>query len=166
MGVEAGVGTPGPVNREPGTGSRRVALVSEPIEVSLLLSEVASPTCGASSVFLGTVRDVNDSRPVSGIDYSAYDAMAVNEMHRIVDECAARFGVERIVIEHRLGFLALGEVSVAIVVAHPHREPALDAMRYLIEELKKRVPIWKREHYVDGTREWIDPSRRHAGATS
>lgn len=144
----------------------RVALVNARIDVAALLAEVASPACGASSLFLGTVRDVNDARLVTGIDYSAYDAMAVNETRRIVEEAAARYGVERIVVEHRLGFLALGEVSVAIVVAHPHREPALDATRYVIEELKKRVPIWKREHYVDGTREWIDPSRGHVGASA
>jgi molybdopterin synthase catalytic subunit len=141
----------------------RVALVQAPIDVAALLGEVASRACGATSMFLGTVRDVNDSRAVTGIDYSAYDAMALAETRRIVEEAVTRFGVERIACEHRLGFLALGEVSVAIVVAHPHREPALDATRYVIEQLKKRVPIWKREHYVDGTREWIDPSRSDVG---
>jgi molybdopterin synthase catalytic subunit len=64
-----------------------------------------------------------------------------------------------VVAEHRLGYLALGEASVAVAVAHPRRGPAFDASRYVVEELKRRVPIWKREHYTDGTREWVDPTR-------
>ena len=157
----------GPSDREAEPRSPgRVGLVSSAIDVSALLEEVASDSCGATSVFLGTVRDVNDGRQVSGMEYSAYDAMAEREMRRIMDEAAARFGTERMVVEHRLGYLGLGEVSIAIVVAHPHRGAALDATRYAIEELKRRVPIWKREHYVDGTREWIDPTQRHAGASS
>jgi molybdopterin synthase catalytic subunit len=81
--------------------------------------------------------------------------MAEREMTLIVGEAADRFGVTRLVIEHRLGSLGLGDVSVAVVVAHAHRAPALDANRYVIEELKRRVPIWKLEQYHDGTREWV-----------
>ena len=140
----------------------RVALVSTPIDASALLREVASNACGASTLFVGTVREINEGRGVSGIEYTAYEAMAVREMRRIVEEAAARFGTERIVVEHRVGYLELGEASVVIAVAHPRRSPALDASRYVIEELKARVPVWKREHYMDGTREWVDPTRRSA----
>ncbi len=136
----------------------RAAIVERPIDVTALLAEVASPAHGASSLFLGTVRDVNDGRAVSGIEYTAYAAMAEREMGRIIDEALARFGDATIVIEHRVGTLALGDVSVAIAAAHAHRGPALDAMRYCIEELKRRVPVWKRERYADGTREWVDPT--------
>ena len=76
-------------------------------------------------------------------------------MSAIAHEAAERFGVTRLIVEHRLGTLGLGDVSVAIVSAHPHRAPALDAMRFAIEELKRRVPVWKLELYVDGTREWV-----------
>ena len=74
-------------------------------------------------------------------------------------EATAKFGTEHVVCEHRVGTLALGEASVAIAAAHAHRAPAFEACRFVIEELKRRVPIWKREHYADGTREWVDPTR-------
>jgi molybdopterin synthase catalytic subunit len=133
----------------------RVAITDLPIDVASLINEVTDESCGASVTFLGTVRDVNDGRPVTGIEYSAYRSMAEREMRAIAQEADERFGVSRLVIEHRLGTLALGDISVAIVAAHAHRTAALDANRYVIEELKRRVPIWKLEHYEDGAREWI-----------
>ena len=134
----------------------RTALVDRPIDVSGLIAEAVDESCGAITVFLGSVRDVNDGRPVTGIEYSGYRTMAEREMAAIAREVAARFGVTRLLVEHRLGALHLRDVSVAIVAAHAHRAPALDATRYVIEQLKKRVPIWKLEHYTDGTREWVN----------
>jgi molybdopterin synthase catalytic subunit len=139
-----------------------VRLTRQAIDVQAMTREVSDPGRGAVSIFLGTVRNSNDGRPVNGIDYSAYDAMAVAEMSRIVEEASERFPGIAIVVEHRVGTLQVGDVSVAIVCSHAHRAPALDANRYAIEELKKRVPIWKREHYLDGTSEWVDPLRRPA----
>ena len=136
----------------------RTALVDHAIDVAALIAEVGDNSCGASAVFLGHVRNVNDGRAVNGIEYSAYRSMALREMTAIVREAHERFGVSRLVVEHRLGTLALGEVSVAIVAAHPHRAPALDSVRFVIEQLKRRVPIWKLEHYADGTREWVGSS--------
>ena len=133
----------------------RVALTDDQIDVAALISEVTDESCGASVTFLGTVRDINDGRPVSGIEYSAYRSMAEREMTAIAQEACEQFGVSRVVIEHRLGALSLGDISVAVVVAHAHRAPALDANRYVIEELKRRVPIWKLELYEDGQREWV-----------
>jgi molybdopterin synthase catalytic subunit len=133
----------------------RVALVDRPIDVIALIREASDESCGAATAFLGTVRDVNDGRPVTGIEYSAYRAMAEREMRTIANEAAEKFEVTRLVVEHRLGTLGLGDVSVAVVAAHPRRAPALDATRYVIEQLKQRVPIWKLEHYRDGTREWV-----------
>ena len=145
--------------------TERVALVEGPIEPAALVAEVASETCGATTLFLGPVRDVNDGRRVTGIEYSAYAAMANRELATIAREAGERYAPARIVVEHRLGALGLGEISVGIAVAHPRRAPALDAQRYVIEELKRRVPIWKREHYADGSREWVDPTRVHTEAT-
>jgi len=142
----------------------RATLVHQPIDVAALLAEVNAASSGASALFLGTVREVNDGRAVAGIDYSAYETMAQRELEAIARETRDAFATDHVVIEHRLGYLALTEVSVAIAVSHPHRAPAMDAMRFAIEELKRRVPIWKREHYVDGTREWVDPTRA-AGAS-
>jgi molybdopterin synthase catalytic subunit len=140
----------------------RVALVAGPIDVSALIGEVSHVASGASTVFLGTVRAVNDGRAVEGIDYSAYEGMALRELETIAREAVERFGTPHVVVVHRLGFLALGEASIAIVISHARRSPAMDAARYVIEEVKKRVPIWKREHYVDGTRDWVDPTRTQA----
>jgi molybdopterin synthase catalytic subunit len=142
----------------------RTALVERPIDLAALLAEVAGTGNGAALLFVGTVRDVNDGRAVTGIDYSAYAGMAAKELDAIVREAAQRFGTDDVVVEHRLGTLGLGEVSVAIAVAHPRRAPAYEASRYVIEELKRRVPVWKREHYADGTREWVDPTRQAAEA--
>ncbi|HWP70716.1 MAG TPA: molybdenum cofactor biosynthesis protein MoaE [Gemmatimonadaceae bacterium] len=137
-------------------------LTSEPIDVATLIRDVTADNRGAVSLFLGTVRNSNEGRDVNGIDYSAYDAMAVAEMNRIVDEATQRFEDVAILLIHRTGTLRVGDVSVAIACAHAHRSPALDANRYVIEQLKRRVPIWKREHYLDGTSEWVDPSGRPA----
>ena len=139
----------------------RTAIVQRPIDPSALVAEVARVANGATVVFLGTVRDVNDGRAVSGIEYASYQSMAARELDTIAREATARFGTDDIVVEHRIGHLHLGEVSVAIVVAHPHRVEAYDASRFVIEELKRRVPIWKREEYIEGTREWVDPSARN-----
>ncbi len=136
----------------------RASIVSRPLDVGALLAEVRHAGVGAIVTFIGTVRNVNAGRAVTGIEYAAYVPMAEQELRRIVEEAASRFGTIDIVVEHRVGALELGEASVAIVVAHPHRGPAYEASRYIIEELKRRVPIWKRESYVDGTREWVDPT--------
>jgi molybdopterin synthase catalytic subunit len=134
----------------------RTALVEHPLDPTALLAEVADLGSGASTIFVGTVRRTNQGRAVTGIDYSAYGPMAAAEMQRIAEEAAAQFGTAHIVIEHRLGTLALGEASIAIAVSHERRAAAMDAQRFIIEAFKARVPIWKREHYVDGDRAWVD----------
>ena len=131
------------------------AIVDRPIDVAALLERVSRPANGAAVVFVGTVREVNDGRDVTGIEYTAYRSMAERELAAIADEAAALAGTNDVAVEHRLGELEVGDCSVAIAVAHPHRGRAFDATRYVVEELKKRVPIWKREHYIDGTREWV-----------
>ncbi len=133
----------------------RTAIVERPIDSCALLSEVADNRNGAAVLFIGTVRDVNDGAEVTALDYSAYSGMAEQELAAIASEAAARWQTDHIVVEHRIGALALGEASVAIVVAHPHRGEAYEASRYIIEELKRRLPVWKREHYADGRAEWV-----------
>lgn len=137
----------------------RAALVTRAIDIGALIAEVADVSTGATAVFAGTVRDANDGRAVLGIEYSAYTVMAERELLRIAQEAARQFDPLRVVVEHRVGTLALGDVSVGIVTAHAHRAEAIDGMRFVIEQIKRRVPIWKRELYVDGTREWVDPTR-------
>jgi molybdopterin synthase catalytic subunit len=142
----------------------RTTIVDHAIDPAALLAEVADTASGASTLFVGTVRRNNVGRAVTGIDYSAYGPMAEKELATIAGEAAARFGTERIAVEHRTGTLSLGEASIVIAVSHERRAAAMDAQRFLIEEIKKRVPIWKREHYADGTREWVDPTADAATA--
>jgi molybdopterin synthase catalytic subunit len=133
----------------------RAAVVDRVIDIPRLVAEVASDGNGATLLFIGTVRDVNNGRAITGMEYSAYQSMAERELAEIVAEAATKFQTDDIVVEHRIGVLGLGDASVAIAVAHPHRGPAYEASRYVIEQLKQRVPIWKLEHYTDGTREWV-----------
>ena len=138
----------------------RSAVVTRPLDPAALLREVAGPGNGAAVLFVGTVRDVNDGRAVTGIEYAAYADMADRELGAIVAEACDRWRTPHVVVEHRVGRLAVGDASVVIAVAHPRRAQAYEASRYIIEELKRRVPIWKREEYADGTREWVDPTAR------
>lgn len=139
----------------------RSALTDRPIDTAALVAEVSRSANGATLLFIGTVRDVNDGRSVTGIEYSAYRSMAEREMADIVREASEKFATPDIVVEHRLGELAITDASIAIAVAHARRGAAYDASRYVIEQLKKRVPIWKLEHYIDGTREWVNASGQH-----
>lgn len=134
----------------------RAAILSRPIDAAMLLHEVASNMNGATVLFTGSVRDLSDGRAVSGIDYDAYESMALEELTRIVRETSERFATPHVVAEHRIGMLELGEVSIAIAVGHPHRAPAFAAARHVIEEVKLRLPIWKQELFTDGTRAWVD----------
>jgi molybdopterin synthase catalytic subunit len=144
--------------------SIRTAIVRRAIDVDALLAEVQDTANGATLVFLGQVREVNDGRAVTGIEYSAYGEMAERELAAIASECASAFGISQLVVEHRLGALELGEASIAIVVAHPHRAAAYEASRFVIEEVKRRLPIWKREGYVDGSSEWVNAGVAQQGA--
>ena len=142
----------------------RSAIVTRAIDPAALAAEASRHEHGAVVLFVGTVRSVHNGRAVDGIEYAAYGAMADKELALIVAEAAERYPAADIIVEHRTGRLALGEASVAIAVGHPHRAPAYEASRYVIEQLKKRLPVWKREEYSDGTREWVDPTRAHAKA--
>lgn len=146
--------------RETTTGGVcHIAVVHVPIDVGVLTARVEDAGVGAVSVFLGTVRRHNAGRAVTGIEYEAYEPMAERELHNIASEICEEIAGLRVAIEHRVGTLRVGEVSVAIAAAHPRRAPALRGAEQLIERLKVRVPIWKCEHYVDGDRHWIDPTQ-------
>ncbi len=133
----------------------RVAIIRAPIDVAALIDEVGRAGNGATVLFTGTVRDQNEGRAVHGIEYTAYVDMAERELANIVRESCEKFGTDDVIAVHRIGHLAVGEASVAIVAAHPHRDEAYAASRYVIEQIKVRLPVWKREAYVDGGREWV-----------
>jgi molybdopterin synthase catalytic subunit len=138
----------------------RSAIVEREINIGAIIDAVKSDDAGGVSVFIGTVRDVSDGRGVAKLEYEAYRAMAERELAAIVNEGVEKFAVRSIVAEHRVGELSVGDVSVAIASAHAHRTAAIDCTHFVIEEIKKRVPIWKREHFADGTQEWVDPTAR------
>lgn len=130
-------------------------VVREPIDAAALLQGAVSPSDGAALLFWGVVRNENEGRPVAHLEYQAYAEMAELEMRRIAEEARERWGTGAIHLVHRVGKLEVGEASVAIVVASPHRAEAYEASRWVIEELKRRVPVWKREGYLDGETEWV-----------
>jgi molybdopterin synthase catalytic subunit len=132
-------------------------LTRDPIAIEPLLAQVAGPGRGGTAVFLGTVRDHHGGRSVEALEYSAYEPMADAVAAAIVAEAEARWPVA-VALLHRLGVLAIGDAAVAVVAAGGHRDEAFAACRYVVEEVKRRVPIWKRERYADGTEAWVDPT--------
>ena len=136
-------------------GASYAAVVAEPIDAARVLGETLSPADGAALLFWGVVREQNEGRAVTQLEYHAYEAMAEKEMLRIADEARERWGTGDIRVVHRVGLLQVGEASIAIAVAAPHRGEAYEASRYVIEQVKQRVPVWKREGYLEGGREWV-----------
>jgi molybdopterin synthase catalytic subunit len=134
-------------------------ITTDPIGAETVLPRVASDQHGAVLVFLGIVRDHNEGRAVSGVHYEAYHDMAERTLRDIVAEALARVQPARIAVVHRIGELAVGQVSLAIAVSTPHRAEAFDACRYAIEELKQRLAVWKQERYTSGDVSWLAGER-------
>lgn len=134
-----------------------VRLTREPIEHARLAEEVRRDHCGAVVMFVGTVRDLTGERTTVALDYDAYPDMALKKMDEIEQDTRSRWPVGEIILEHRLGHLEVGEISVAVAVSCPHRHQAFDACRHAIDRLKELAPIWKKEHWADGTTEWVHP---------
>lgn len=132
-------------------------LTPQPIEVAALALSVGAPDRGALVTFVGAVRDHHAGRKVVSLAYTAYGPMAEQVCGELINEAEARWNV-RVAMVHRLGELSIGDPAVAVVVAAAHRSAAFDACRWLIDGLKSRVPIWKRERYADGTEAWVDPT--------
>lgn len=132
-----------------------VRLQREPIDPAHFLQQLKSGSDGAVAIFDGIVRDNSRGRRTLYLDYEAYEEMALNQMRRLADEAKRSFGVREIALVHRLGRLQIGETSVWIAVAAAHRAQAFDACRWIIDTLKKTVPIWKKEHFEDGA-VWAD----------
>lgn len=141
------------------------AVGPDAIDPGAVLARVGSDEDGAALLFVGVVRNHADGRAVSGMRYDAYVEMAGKELRSIAAEAAVRLGTDRVAVEHRIGELGIGDVSVAIAVSSPHRAESFDAARYVIEEIKKRLPVWKKEHYFDGTAEWVEGTVPPAGVS-
>ena len=132
----------------------RVAVVEDDIDVGALLEEVGHPEAGAVALFLGTVRNHSPRREgVTHLEYEVYRSRVCGNINKIVSEAAQRWSVIAMAVEHRLGRVEVGQVAVAVAVSSAHRAEAFAAARYLIDELKERAPIWKKEHWEGGA-EW------------
>ena len=139
-----------------------VAVGPDPIDPLAALDFVSAPDCGAVVLFLGTVRDHSPGKPnVTRLEYEAYEGVVEAKIREIVAECRDKWPVRRVAAVHRTGALGVGEISVAVAASAPHRADAFSAGRYLIDELKGRAPIWKKEHWPGGA-EWVREDRsRH-----
>jgi molybdopterin converting factor subunit 1 len=140
---------------EPVVSHPVVALTREPIDRDALVRRLQQPGDGAVVVFDGVVRDNTRGRRTLFLDYEAYEDMAVAQMDKLAREAAGRFPIDRVGVVHRLGRLEIGESSIVIVVTSAHRAAAFEACRWLIDTLKRTVPVWKKEHFADGA-VWTD----------
>lgn len=132
-----------------------VHLTAEPLDVASAVADVAHPQCGGIGVFLGAVRDHHDGAAVESLEYEAWEEQARPAMRAVAQRAVRRFeGIRAVHLSHRLGPLAIGEVSVIVAASAPHRAEAIAAADALIDDLKRTVPIWKREHLADGSSRW------------
>jgi molybdopterin synthase catalytic subunit len=132
-----------------------IQLKREPLDRDALVAAVSHPSAGGIVVFEGVVRDNARGKQVRYLEYDAYEEMAIAQIRTIIQEAQQRWGVDRVAVAHRFGRLEIGEASVIIVVASPHRAEAFDACRYIIDTLKTTVPIWKKEVATNGE-EWVE----------
>ena len=132
------------------------SISDKPIDPAALRENLACDSAGAFVAFEGWVRNHNEGKNVDALDYSAYDALAEKEGSKIIAEAEERFAIEAAVCVHRVGELQIGDLAVWTGVSAGHREEAFEACRYIIDEVKARVPIWKREHYQDGETTWVN----------
>lgn len=133
---------------------------AQPIDLASLKARLADAQAGAGVTFEGWVRNHNDGRAVDALDYEAYPELAEAEGARILAEARERFALRTAEAVHRTGSLRIGDLAVWVGVSAAHRGAAFDACRYIIDEVKARVPIWKKEHYAGGASEWINCATR------
>jgi molybdopterin synthase catalytic subunit len=137
--------------------ARIIDTTNDKISIASAEKFISSSKFGASIFFTGTVRDVNENKKVTGITYDAHDEMVIKSFEEIYQEASEKLKItnKAVFIEHTKGYLSLGDISILIAVACKHRDQAYVLSRYIIEEVKKRSPIWKKEHYEDQTTEWL-----------
>ena len=137
-----------------------IAVTEVPLDSSAIRQAILDPAAGALVLFEGCARDSHDGRPVELLAYEAFVPMAVAELHRIREEAMAAYGLTRCVIHHRLGEVPLLEAAVVVACASPHRQEAFQAAAWIMDRIKERVPIWKRERYGDGQEAWVEGAAR------
>jgi molybdopterin synthase catalytic subunit len=137
-----------------------IEITEKPIDHAAVTERVRSPLAGAVCVFMGTVREITGDRRTIALSYEAYHEMALKKMAELEEEARRRWPIIELALVHRVGDLALGELSVVVAVSCPHRQESFEACRWLIDTLKQVVPIWKKEIWADGKEEWVHPDQR------
>lgn len=136
--------------------ARYFSISSETIDIAAVRDQMNDTDCGAYVQFEGWIRNLNEGRGVNRLEYEVYEPLAKQEGQRIIDEAIGKFGLTQAVCIHRSGLLELGDCAVIAAATSPHRDEAFRGCRYIIDEIKVRLPIWKREHYADGETGWVN----------
>lgn len=142
-----------------------IKITEKPIDVQKVIDTVTSLSAGAVNVFIGTVRNMAHGKHVLWLEYEAYEAMAISEIRKIIDDASHRWPLLGWAVSHRVGTLKPGEVAVAVAVSTPHRKDSFEACQYIIDQLKEKVPIWKKEVFEDGE-EWVSAQPSTVAAQS
>ena len=137
----------------------RFEITSQAIDLDAFRQQLLDPACGAYVQFDGWVRDHNEGQQVLRLEYEVYEPMAVKEGIRVIEEAIQRFGISNAYGIHRSGLMELSDIAVVVGVSSPHRGAAFDACRYIIDQAKVRLPIWKKEYYESGAAEWVNCQR-------
>jgi molybdopterin synthase catalytic subunit len=134
-----------------------IEITSNPINTQVLLESVSSPTCGAAVLFVGTTRQFTDGRETEKLAYECYQPMAIKKLNELREAALEKWKIENCSIVHRIGIVQLEAASIAVAVSSPHRVASFEAASWIMDRLKKDVPIWKQEHWADGDRHWVHP---------
>jgi molybdopterin synthase catalytic subunit len=134
-----------------------IEITHQPIATDKVLVSVQSDRAGASVLFVGTTRQFTRDKETLQLDYECYEQMAIKKMQQLRDQALGKWSIIECSIVHRVGRVGLGEASIAVAVSTPHREASFEAAQWLVDMLKKQVPIWKREYWADGSQEWVHP---------
>lgn len=134
-----------------------IEITPNKIDTEALLESVSSPTCGAAVLFVGTTRQFTGERETKRLAYECYQPMAMQKLNQLRDQAMQKWEIEKCSIVHRIGVVEIEVASIAVAVSSPHRVASFEAASWIMERLKKVVPIWKQEHWADGDRQWVHP---------
>ena len=143
-----------------GMSNRHILMIKitpNKIDTESILASVSSANCGAAVLFVGTTRKFTDQRETTKLAYECYEAMAIEKLTELQQNAIEKWGIEKCSIVHRIGIVDIEEASIAVAVSSPHRVASFDAASWIMDRVKKDVPVWKQEHWVDGKTEWVHP---------
>lgn len=143
-----------------------IEITSKRIDTNAVLESVSSPNCGAAVLFVGTTRQFTDGRETEKLAYECYQPMAIAKMNELHDAAMKKWGIEKCSMVHRIGVVGVEEASIVVAVSSAHRVASFEAATWIMDQLKKVVPIWKQEHWSDGETEWLHPQQSSGASDS